>query len=195
MPDLEKFKTSVAAIARDAKEETGAFIARLKSLSAEEFLRLSRRDVERLSLAQYIDVARAIAPDILPIAATQAADPESDKPSFDWMPRRLYAIAISASITLGFAGSLAAPMLTEAMFDAPLVRSQTVLDWPACRRLTAEVDGCVYRPTQDLPWDYVAAMLEMDRDILHRNNAHLPQNMVPRASQLVVWRYHGHLEN
>lgn len=195
MPELEEFKNSVAAIAQDAKEETGAFIARLKSLSAEEFVRLSRRDVERLSLAQFIDVARAIAPDIPPIAVTQAADPDPNKPFFNWTPRRLYAMAISASIALGCVGFLAAPMLTEAMFDAPLVRSKTLFDWPACRRLTAEVDGCVYRPTQDLSWDYVAAMLEMDRDILRRNNAHLPDNMVPRASQLVVWRYHGHLED
>jgi hypothetical protein len=195
MADLESYKTSVAAIARDSKDETGAFIARLKTLSAEEFLRLPRRDVERLSIAQYIDVARAIAPNIPPLITVREAEPELRKRSFNWTPGRLHAAVIVVSIGLGLAWSMTGSMLTGLVFDEALIRSRTVLDWPACRRLTADVDGCVYRPAQDLSWDYVAAMLEMDRDTLHRNNAHLTEDVVPRASQLVVWRYHGLLEN
>jgi hypothetical protein len=194
MSDQKIFKAAVQTVKQQSKQETGALIARLKSLSAEEFLRLPPKIVERLSLAQYVDIARTIAPDTPPPKVSPAA-PESERHSFIWTPKRIYCLAIGLSMTVSIALALIAPEAKRAFSPQSLARSIYAEDWSDCSRLTPQTDGCVYRPTQDLSWEYVAATLQMNIETLRFNNAHLTDTFVPRGARLTVWRNRGTLEH
>lgn len=178
MSDREAFKTAVNAVKQRDTKETGAFIARLKSLSAEEFLRLPPKVIDRLSLAQYVDIARTIVPEIEP-EKVDPPTPEPEARSFEWTPQRIYGLAISISMTICVALALIAPDAKRLLWPEPLPRSGYAEDWPTCSRLTPQADGCVYYSHQELPWDYVAAALQMEIENLRTSNTHLTDSFIP----------------
>jgi len=199
MADRKEFDNAVAAINRETKEEVGAFVARLKTLTPAEFVRLPREDLERLSISQYLNIARVIAPDVTPLTATpvRAAKPpqEIKKLKRPWPTGQLSSLAVAAGVTLGVTWALWGTALLAAIDMAPIVRSSYVSDWPRCTRLASDTDGCVYLAGQDLPWTYASAMLGLDVETLRRSNTHLPADRVPQGSRLVVWRFRGTLED
>lgn len=196
MPDRKEFDSAVAAIGQETTEEMAAFVTRLKSLTPAEFVRLPRQDLERLSISQYLNIARVIAPDVTPLTATPVlATKPPKKPKKPRPPGRLSSLAVAASITVGVTWALCGTALLAAINAAPIVRSTFVSDWPRCTRLSSGTDGCVYHAGQDLPWTYVATMLGLDVETLRRSNTHLPADRVPQGGRLVVWRFQGTLED
>lgn len=195
MSDRVNFKKSVKSIAADGREETGKFIARLKALTPEEFLRLPRHDLERLTLAQYADVAAAILPglDLRPARDKPDAPPKSERRN--WSLGQLSIAAVAASVVVAFGVVLAEPIVGSFGGTAELVRPYYIGNWPRCIRLTESVDGCVYVSHQDLNWDYVAYRLKIDVAELRNLNNHLPSTYAPAHEKIIVWRGVGRLEN
>lgn len=195
MVDRRNFKKSVARLKREQKEEMSQFIARLQSLSAEEFLRLPRRDIERLSPAQYAEIAKSIVPGV----NVDASEPKQHiKPAV--RPRKITvgrrsAKAVIYSAIAGLVIAFGGPTLVERVQNYDLVRPASAESWPICRRLTANADGCLYMPQQNLNWDYVAKSLHIDRAFLLTLNRHLPVASAPAGRKIIVWRGAGRLEN
>lgn len=75
-------------------------------------------------------------------------------------------------------------------------RSVDASDWPACRRLDAVVDGCVYRVGgNSTTLAEIARHLHMPKDMLASLNqqvAAAPGAPLPRGTKVIVWR--GNLE-
>lgn len=199
MPDRKQFDSAVAAIGKETKEEMAAFVTRLKTLSPEEFVRLPRQDLERLSISQYLNIARVIAPDVAPLTAmlvrTGKPPQETKRPKKPWPIGKLSSLAVAAGVTVVVIWALSGTTLLAAIASTPIVRSSFVSAWPRCTRLASDTDGCVYLAGQDLFWTYAASKLGLDVETLRRSNTHLPADRVPRGSRLVVWRYLGRLED
>lgn len=195
MVDRRNFKKSVARLKREQKEEVGQFIARLKSLSAEDFLRLPRYEIERLSPAQYAEIAQSILPNV----SLGTSEPKQHiKPAV--RPRKITAgrrstMAVIGSVLAGLIVAFAGPTIVERVQNYDLVRPASAHSWPICSRLTANTDGCVYIPKQNLNWDYVAQSLHIDRAFLLTLNPHLPVASAPAGRKIIVWRGTGRLEN
>jgi len=195
MAERQNFKKSVARLKREQKEEMGQFIAYLKSMSPEEFLRLPRRDIERLSPAQYAEIAQSIVPNVTLGTSEQK---QHIKPTA--RPRKITAgrrstMAVIGSVLAGLIVAFAGPTIVERVQNYDLVRPASAESWPICRRLTAKTDGCVYIPKQNLNWDYVAQSLHIDRAFLLTLNRHLPVASAPAERKIIVWRGAGRLEN
>lgn len=195
MADRDDFNKSVTAIATEKEMEMGKFIARLKKLTPDEFLRLPRRDLERLSMTQYAEVAAVICPglDLRPPHDDPEPTPEPKRRTWSTHQRSMAAVAASAIIAAGLA--LVGPLVVALNDDTELVRPHYIGDWPRCARLTDHVDGCVYIPRQNLQWDYVAYMLGQNIADLRDLNLHLPTTHAPAREKIIVWRGIGHLEN
>ena len=196
MADRHEFNAAVERVARERKEEMGQFIARLKKLTPDEFLRLPRKDLERLTMSQYADVAAAISPglDVRPPPRELILPPAPNRRK-PWSIRKRSAAAVTASVLLAAGIAFGGPTALAVSERADLVRPIYIGNWPQCTRLSETVDGCLYMPTQDLNWDYVAQMLGMSRADLLALNHHLPSTHAPAREKLIVWRRIGRLEN
>lgn len=76
-----------------------------------------------------------------------------------------------------------------------IVRPASTATWPSCSRLSRYTDGCVYTPTQDLNWEWVARQLDIPVEVLKRTNRHQPPQFIVGRAPLIVWRERGRLEN
>lgn len=195
MSERNDFRKTVESIVHDDKEEMSKIIARLKLLTPEEFLRLPRREVERLSLTQYAEIARAIAPGVELGASRPEREPETPKKRRSWTIRQRSLATVAASVVLASGVALAGPTVNTRLAETSLVRPVSIWTWPTCTRMTNVIDGCVYVPQQNLTWDYVAYMLGMDRLTLRTLNHDLPETHAPVGEKIIVWRGLGRLES
>ncbi|RDE07802.1 hypothetical protein [Pelagibacterium lacus] len=197
MADRANFNKSVKHIASDRREEMGKFIAHLKTLTPDEFLRLPRRDLERLTMTQYAEVAAAICPGLDLRPPTDEPEPEPSRKPTRRSPslRRSSMASVAASVIVAVALALTGPIVGKYSAETELVRPTYIGSWPRCARLNESIDGCVYVPRQHLPWNYVAHLLGIDIAELRDLNYHLPASHVPAGEKIIVWRDLGRLEN
>ena len=204
MPDRRTtFREDVARIKIDATKASEDLIRRLKKLTPEELLRQPPRVFNQLKLDQYRDVGATIAPRVrLPASETNDVS-ENKTPGFArktwWRERSTLAQSTIMTIIVSaiFSGTgVIAPLAAKLTLSRlEVVRPAMTANWPVCRRLSEYTDGCVYYPTQDLNWDWVAQKLNVPAETLRRTNRHLPWQWIPANAQLVVWRERGRLED
>jgi len=204
MPDRRStFQNNMNQVKADSKKASEDLVKRLKKLTPEEFLRLPPRMLNRLKLDQYRDIVASIAPEV------QLSVPKSEGTASQtkrrltlqawWGERSATAQSLITTIILsllfGSVGVLIVPAAKWGLSRVEVVRSATTANWPVCKRLSIYTDGCVYYPTQDLNWEWIAQKLNIPIESLQRTNRHLPTKFVPTNAQLAVWRYRGRLEN
>jgi hypothetical protein len=204
MPDRRTtFRENVARIETDATNASDDLIRRLKKLTPEEFLRQPPRVFNQLKLDQYRDVVATIAPRVrLPASDTNEVSGNKTR-GFAlktwWRERSALArsmiVTIIVSIIFSATGMIVPLAVKWTLSRTEIVRPTMTANWPVCKRLSEYTDGCVYYPTQDLNWDWVAQKLNIPLEILRRTNRHLPWQWIPANTQLVVWRERGRLED
>lgn len=204
MPDRRTtFREDVARIKIDATKASEDLIRRLKRLTPEELLRQPPRVFNQLKLDQYRDVVATIAPQVrLPASDTNEVS-EKKRRSFElktwWRERSTLAQSMIATVVVSIifsATGVIAPLAAKwTLSRTEVVRPTVTANWPVCKRLSEYTDGCVYFPTQNLNWDWVAQKLNIPLEILRRTNRHLPWQWIPANAQLVVWRERGRLED
>lgn len=99
---------------------------------------------------------------------------------------------VIAIVGIGLAVDFARPFLVSAFLD-PGIRPREVSRWPACARLDAYVDGCIYTTGSGtaLSLGSVASLTGIPVDLVIVTNRHLtapPDTALPRGSQVVIWR-------
>lgn len=201
MPDSRtQFQRNVSKVKADARAASGALVHRLKRMSAEEFLRQPRSTFNRLTLAQYREIVSVIAPGMKLPETTSKAPEKKKRRLIDWWHERSVGFRSFVSmavvtVMLATLGTLTASAYKIMLSRIDVVRPANWQTWPACSRLSAHTDGCIYRPTQDLTWEWVAWQLDLPVETLRRNNPHQPLQFIIRRAPLAIWRGRGRLED
>jgi hypothetical protein len=191
---LRKFLADVKAAREQSAADQAALLGRLKTLTPEEFVLLSRETVQELSDKQYAEVIQHVAP------AHRLAEPKEVAPKKvrRWSLRLLWSAvstqwrAAIAALAVGFLILGATLALGPAMewwsYRVPPVRTVAAWAWPHCHRLSRWVDGCTYTPTDRLAWEQAASLLAMSEKELREVNKHIAARYIPAGAMLVVWR-------
>jgi hypothetical protein len=194
------FRKNVETVIEDHREATSALVRRLKHLTPQDFLRRGPEVWSRLSMSQYRDVVEAIAPEIrLPAVPKETVEPTPMLATIGrwWRARStlVQSIYLTTIMTVVFVTIVIAAWPTIAWTFAPytLVRNVDPRTWPRCGRLAGNIDGCVYVPTQDLNWEWIAYHLATPVEDLLRTNNHLPVAFAPAGSKVTIWRSRGQL--
>jgi hypothetical protein len=202
MADLRAwFRKNVTHVKEDADKSSVQLVQRLKQMTPAEFLRLPPNTFASLTAAQYRDIVATIAPDTkLPEPPPLEELPADIRTWGDWWRERSTLIQLSIvtmAITVIAVGiAIAVPTAWKwTVSRMEIVRPVSTATWPVCARLSAYTDGCVYYPTQNLTWAWVAQQLAIPPQELYEANQHLPPQYIPVNSMLVVWRHRGRLEN
>lgn len=198
---LAIFRRNVTVVMAEHRKASAALLDQLKQLTPQELLRCGPDVWSKLSIAQYREVVAAVAPQVK-IPSVREEKVES-RPSLAQRVRRwwharsplLQSVCLTAPLTtivmvVAIAGW---PALSWSIAPLTLVRPTDASNWPSCERLVWTTDGCVYIPTIDLTWDWIAWHLHMPTAQLLRINTHLPSQYAPAGSQVVVWRFRGRL--
>jgi hypothetical protein len=201
MPDgLREFLTNVRAAKEQDTAERQAHLRWLKTLTAEQFVRLSRDVVAGLSTEEYAQVVAHIAPDhVLP---EPKVDPSADRRRWSlltpWkkMPTAVRAVIAGLVVGLIMLGAAlgVGPALDWWASSTPPVRPTDVTLWPVCPRLDDRVDGCVYKPATNLAWATAAELVRLAEQDLRQLNRHIAANYIPAGATVVVWRSRGKLQ-
>lgn len=191
------YSDAARKIAEEARLARELFVARCKTMTAEDFLQEPPERLSRLTQAEYADIIRAIAgnpaglakPEPPPAAAIVPTKPRR-RLRYVWRttPPVRKAMVVGAMTSV-----LLIPLfpLLE-VFDliekpAP-VTTMNVKDWPYCHRLDPHQDRCLYRTQNALNWDYVATRLGQELSLLQRNNRHLTETHIPAQALVIVYR-------
>lgn len=194
------FQRNVTKVAADARQASADLVRRLKRMSSAEFLKQPASTFDHLTSAQYREIVGVIAPGVK-LVQPAIENPAEEKPTLlEWwreLSVGMRSFVLTAGFTLLFAtlGTLAPSAFKWALSQTDIVRPRMPDTWPACSRLSPTTDGCIYTPTQDLNWDWVAQQLNMPVETLHRQNQHLPPQFIVRRAPVIVWRERGRLEN
>ncbi|TWG49860.1 hypothetical protein [Aminobacter sp. J44] len=128
------------------------------------------------------------------VAATVRPQPEKGgklKSVATVRPIRSALMMVVSIIAIGLAVDLAQPLLVSAFLD-PGTRPRETSRWPACPRLDAHVDGCVYvTGGGTLSLRRVASLTGIAVDQVTGANRHISaasETALPRGSQVVIWR-------
>lgn len=201
MPDrLRKFLAAVRAAREENAAEKRQLIDRLRALTPEQFVQVSREELQQLSDRDYVAIVRHIAPDH---RIPQPHDVTQTKPRrwsvrLVWNGVPTFWRASIVGFTIGFlilGGSVAlGPAIDWLDYETPPVRPTDASLWPRCPRLSAWVDGCTYVPTTNLAWAQAASLLVMPEADLRKDNRDIGDWYIPAGSLLIVWRRRGSLQ-
>jgi hypothetical protein len=197
---LALFRKNVETVVEDHREATAALVRRLKQLTPQDFLRRGPDVWSQLSMSQYRDVVETIAPQIhLPGMHEETMEPALMLETISrwWRARStlvqsIYLTTIMTVVVVTIAIA-AWPTIAWTLAPYTLVRNVDPRSWPPCSRLARNVDGCVYVPTQDLNWEWIAYHLAMPVEDLLRTNNHLPVAFAPARSKVTIWRSRAQL--
>ena len=201
MPDrLRKFLAAVKAARDENAAEKQRLINRLKRLTPEQFVQVSRDELQQLTDQEYAAIVRHVAPNHQSARLPEVVRQKSRRWLLwlVWSGLPTFLRASIAGLTLGFlilGASLAAgPAIDWLDYEMPPVRPKDVRTWPHCPRLSAWVDGCTYTPKNNLAWAQAASLLAVPEAELREANPRIPESYIPAGSLLVVWRYRGSLQ-
>lgn len=194
------FRKNVDTVVEDDRKATDTLVQQLKRSTPQNLLRRGPEVWSHLTMSQYRDIVETIAPDVhLPIVNEERPEAVSmlEKIGDWWRERstltRSFYLTTIMTVTI-VTGSIAIwPMIVLPMAFDPLVRDINVGYWPPCGRLAGDTDGCVYIPTQDLNWEWIANHVAIPVEKLLKTNYHLPAAYAPRGSKVTIWRSRGQL--
>lgn len=197
---LSIFRRNVTIVLAEHRRASASLLNQLKQLTPQELLRRGPDVWSKLSINQYREIVAVVAP-LVEIPAMLEDKVELGPRVKKW--RRwwrgcsplvqsscLTALVTTIVMVAAIAGW---PALSWSLAPFTLVRSTDASRWPACERLVWTTDGCVYIPTINLNWDWIAWHLHMSTAELLQINTNLPADYAPTGSQVVVWRYRGRL--
>jgi hypothetical protein len=203
-----QYGRAAAKVAADGGKAIDEYFRRCLQMTPQQYLMEPARLTARLSAAQH----RALALNFFPQSPIAAVKPEPAKaapPQAVAAPPRLPQSRFAKSYRLipeerrPFVAAIASGLLAVAIGAAmhihplapaaPPVRSTITSSWPDCRRLTPEVDGCVYAMHRDVAWSTIAGFLGQDEAELRANNRRLTGDFAPKGAQIAVWRRRGQL--
>ena len=200
MADLRAlFRQNITKVSTDAKRASNGLVERLKQLTPQEFLRQPPNVFAHLTDKQYREIVAKIAPNTKLPAPPVIEEPVEEKRSLlDWWREQSafaqsFLVTLFVTIIITLAAALEPLAMKWTLTRAEIVRPISTATWPVCQRLSGYTDGCVYFPSQDLNWDWVAERLDLPVETLREPNRHLSPQFIPRGAQLVIWRYRGHL--
>lgn len=190
---LKEFLGNVKAARDERAADHKALLARLKRLTADEFVRLPRTELQDLTMAQYEEVAHHIAPDHkLPQPPAEPSNPPQWQLRNLWKAAPTWMQAAVAALLAGLPMLMAALLFVPALhwwqYQTPPLRSTDASTWPHCARLNEWVDGCTYVPHSALTWDRAAGLLAISEAELRRINRHIRENYIPAGATFIVWR-------
>jgi hypothetical protein len=198
---LTLFRKNVETVIEDNRKAGDELVRRLKALTPNEFLRLGTDVWSQLSMSQYRDVVKTIAPEIhWPAVDEETVEPVAMLEMVRWWWRTQAVLTQSILVTMLMTGVVVPTMITAwptivwTMAPYTLVRNADPEFWPPCGRLDGNTDGCVYIPTQDLNWDWIAYHAAIPAKALLQINHHLRADYAPRGSMVMVWRSRGKLQ-
>lgn len=178
-------------------------IARCRRMTPEQFASQPASVIRRLSAEQFSAIVTHITGAAQPVkppidkaapgpagASTRSIRPRQPGPLLYRMTRASLIGGTLASI-LVTAALLAAPLLAS---RKPIVRPLTTKDWPMCSRLTASIDGCLYRVDTRLAWQDAARWLAIPEAELRRLNSAPDAAALQAGQHLIVWRGLGQLK-
>lgn len=178
-------------------------IARCRQMTREQFASQPASVIRRLSAEQFSAIVMHITgvsqPAKRPIdkaapgpsgASTRSIRPRQPGPLLYRMTRASLIGGTLASIAVA-AAMLAAPLLANRKL---IVRPLTTNDWPMCSRLTASIDGCLYRVDTRLAWQDAARWLAIPEVELRRMNSAPDAAALQAGQHLIVWRGLGQLK-
>lgn len=195
---LKAFLKDVSSLREQRGAEQSARLDRLKTMTAEQFVRVPREDLQDLTDQQYTEIVRHVASDHR-LPELQEVIAKSDK---SWFGLRRIAIptavrAIVFGLTTGLLVLILSLAIGPAMewwqYRTPPLRSQATVTWPRCHRLDGWVDGCTYVPVRDMAWERAANLLGIPESELRNVNRHIAQAYIPAQATLIVWRYRTQL--
>jgi hypothetical protein len=203
-----QYGRAAAKVAADGGKAIDEYFRRCLQMTPQQYLMEPARLTARLSAAQHRALALHFFPQS-PIAAVKPDPAEAAPPSAAPKPPRLPRSHIAKLYRLipeerrppiaAIASGLLAAAIGAAIHFHPLapaaapVRSTVVSSWPDCRRLTPEVDGCVYAMHRDVAWSTIAEFLGQDEAALRANNRRLTGDFAPKGKTILVWRGRGQL--
>lgn len=196
---LQEFLGNVKAAREERAADQKALITRLKRLTADEFVRLPREDLQDLTTAQYDEVSQHIVPDHkLPQPLAEPSTPPQRRLRDLWKATPSWLQAAVAAQLVGLPMLIAALLVVPALhwwrYQTPPLRSIDATTWPHCARLNEWVDGCTYMPTTALTWERAASLLAITEAELRRTNRHIHENYIPAGTTIAVWRKRGILQ-
>ncbi|MBE0704307.1 MAG: hypothetical protein J0G33_05515 [Afipia felis] len=191
---LNEFLKDVESATAKANAADAKVVEKLKTLSAEDFARLPRPLLNNLSNRQYREIVHSIAPTVTlkrePALVHSNRSGRKHHSFSTWFPRSATAasLAIVAGLLVLIVGVGAGPMLEWWSYGKPLNRAASTAEWPRCPSLTRWTDGCVYRVVKGLDWAEAAYDLALPESYLRKLNHHIPSQVIPAQSDLIVWR-------
>lgn len=180
-----------------------ALIARCRQMTPEQFASQPASVIRRLSVEQFSGIVTHIA------GVSQPVKPPIDKaiPGSPGAPAHSVRRGQSGSFlyrmtrTSFVGGLLTSAAVAMILLATPLVASRKPIirplianDWPMCSRLTATIDGCLYRVADHLAWKDAAKWLAIPETELRGVNNALDGNTLKAGQILVVWRGLGQLK-
>lgn len=196
------FRSNVRHVQNDAIKASDELVRRLKRLTPEEFLRQSPRLFARLTQNQYRDVVATIAPQVrLPAAPPPVAEVKRDHWTLGkwWRERSVLVqtliVTIATTLIFTMAGVFAPLGVKATLGHMEVVRPTSTATWPVCKRLSEYTDGCIYYPSQNLNWQWVALKTGLPVENLHRTNRRINTQWLPANTPVVIWRERGRLED
>ena len=193
---LEMFEKDVAQAKAKGTAAEQDVVAKLKALSPQKFARVPRKVLDGLTVEQYAEVIAHVSPDDeSPEIEVKASKPRRNLLKGAWQTIPHWLRAVFIGVTAGFAVLTAVinslSVLDWYRFQTPPVRSPVTDDWPPCVRLNQWVDGCAYRPTEEMTWAQLSKHLGLPITYLQTLNRHLPIKTIPAGSRIIVWRERG----
>lgn len=195
---LKEFLSNVKAARQERAADHKALLERLKRLTAEQFVRLPRAELQDLTNEQYESVAKHIAPHHnfpQPPAAPmrrrwRLADVWKVTPG--WLQAALLAMLVGLPILM--AALMVVPAMHWWQYQTPPMRSMDASSWPHCARLNEWVDGCTYVPSGAMTWERATSLLGIPEAELRDSNTHIPKSYIPAGAMIIVWRHRGTLQ-
>lgn len=203
MSDRQQYQQNRDQALTERTRAIEELIARCRRMTPEQFASQPASVIRRLNAEQFSAIVTHITGVAQPVPPPieKAAPGPSGASTRSIRPRQPRSLLYRMTRTSLIGGTLASIVVAGALLAAPLlagrkpiVRPLTTNDWPMCRRLTASIDGCLYRVDSRLAWEDAARWLAIPEAELRRVNSAAHAAALQAGQHLLVWRGLGQLK-
>ncbi len=196
-PQENSQKAKISAVVADGKAACDEQFKQLKSMTNDELADALPPFIGRLNhdqIASLFVPARRLKNTEFPLDSGAGVDSQYTN---DWLENMLlFPPSLVASGAALFAMMMSIVVTTNIHFadnifvKKEIVRPMVTDFWPPCSRLSAKIDGCVYRVQSIISMENVALHLAMPIEEIMRTNPQISANqaVLPAYTPLVIWR-------